>query len=237
LTTTVGRGGLTVSLRGEVDHPLLLGRAAEAYRTPTKVPAVDPRFGAPEYVVRQRITPMVNKYSVLAGHDGEHGLVAFVRQKRLKLREEIMFFADESQRRPLFRIKARKVLDLGSRYDVIDEHGGLVGVFGKSFIASLARSTWVVYDPRESVEMLRIQERSQAIAVLRRVWEILPWVGVVPFPLRYHFDVLGAGRVVASYDKITTFRDHYRLTLHEPPPVDVRVLLGVAVAMDALQSR
>jgi hypothetical protein len=199
---------------------------------------VNPQFGPSEYVIKQRITPMANKYSVLAGRDGEHGLVAFVRQKRLKLREEIMFFADESQRQPLFRIKARKVLDLGSRYDVIDERGGLIGVFGKAFVASLARSTWVIYDPRESVELLRIQERSRAIAVLRRLWEIVPWVGDVPFPVRYHFDILGGGgRVVASYDKITRFRDHYRLTLHEPPPVDLRVLFGAAVALDALQSR
>jgi uncharacterized protein YxjI len=199
---------------------------------------VDPRFGVPEYVVKQRITPMLNKYSVLAGHDGERGLVALVRQKRLKLREEILFFTDESQRQLMFRVKARKVLDLSSRYDVIDERGGRIGVFGKAFVASLARSTWVVYDPGESVELLRIRERNQAIALLRRLWEILPVVGDVPFPLRYHFDVLaGGGRVVATYDKITTFRDHYRLTLREQLPVDVRVLFGLSVALDALQSR
>ena len=195
-------------------------------------------YGAAEYVVRQRITPMVNKYSVLAGHDGERGLVAFVAQKRLKLREEIVFYADEAQRQPIFRVKARRVLDLGARYDVLDEQGGRIGAFGKAFAASLTRSTWVVFDPGESAELLRIHERSHAIAIIRRLWEILPWVGDIPFPLRYHFDLLGdGGRVVATYDKITTFRDHYRLTLHEPPPVDVRVLFGAAVALDALQSR
>lgn len=190
-----------------------------------------------EYVVKQRITPMANVYSVQAGHDGELGLAGYVRQKRLKLREEIIFFADESQQRPVFRIKARKVFDLGARYDVLDEQGR-IGVFGKAFRASLTRSTWVVYDPPETGELLRVQERSKPIAIVRRLWDFIPYIGDIPFPVRYHFDVLGGdGRPVGSYDKITTFRDHYRLTLNEPPPVDVRVLLGVAIALDALQSR
>jgi uncharacterized protein YxjI len=191
-----------------------------------------------EYVVKQKITPMANVYSVQAGHDGELGQAGYVRQKRLKLREEIIFFADESRQRAVFRIKARKVLDLGARYDVLDEHGGRIGVFGKAFAASLTRSTWLVYDPGETGELLRVQERSQAIAIVRRLWDFVPVVGDIPFPLRYHFDILGGGgRAVGSYNKIATFRDHYRLTLAEPPPVDVRVLLGLAIALDALQSR
>ena len=201
------------------------------------VRAVDDRFAAPAYVVRQRITPVANVYEVLAGPGGERGLVAYVRQKRLKLREEIVFYADEEQRQPLFRVKARKVIDLGARYDVTDAAGMRVRVFGKAFAASLARSTWIVFAPDERTELVPVQERSALGAIVRRVWEVLPWIGEVPFPVRYHFDLLAGGRVVATYDKITRFRDHYRLTLLEPPPVDPRVLLGVAVALDALQSR
>jgi hypothetical protein len=69
------------------------------------------------------------------------------------------------------------------------------------------------------------------------MWGFLPYVGDIPFPIRYHFDIWGAGRVVGTYDKIKTFRDHYRLSLHEQVPVDLRVLFGVAIALDALQSR
>ena len=192
---------------------------------------------APAYVVRQRITPVANVYQVLAGPDGEGGLVAYVRQKRLKLREEILFYADEGQRQLLFRVKARKVLDLGARYDVTDATGMRIGVFGKAFAASLTRSTWIVFAPDERTELVRVQERSPAVAIVRRAWEVLPWVGELPFPVRYHFDLLAYGRVVATYDKITRFRDQYRLTLLESPPVDPRVLLAVAVALDALQSR
>jgi hypothetical protein len=193
---------------------------------------------AAEYLVRQKIAPVANIYAIHAGHDGEQGLLAYVRQKRFKLREEINFFADEGQQRPIFQVKARKVIDLGSRYDVLDPAGRRIGVFGKDFTSSLARSTWVIYTPDESAEVLRVRERSQGIAVFRRIWDFLPYVGDLPFPIRYHFDMVDhGGRVVAGYDKITLFRDHYRLTLHERLPVDLRVLHGLAVALDALQSR
>lgn len=186
-----------------------------------------------EYVIRQKITPMANRYSI----SGPQGPVAYVHQKRMKLREEIIFFADEGRQQPVFRVKARKVLDLGARYDVLDEAGNRLGVFGKAFAASLTRSTWMVFDQGEAGELLRVHERSAGLAAFRRIWEFLPYIGDIPFPMRYHFDILGAGRAIGSYDKITRFRDHYRLTLLEPPPVDVRVILGLAIALDALQSR
>jgi uncharacterized protein YxjI len=186
-----------------------------------------------EYTVKQKITVMANIYSV-ANPDGP---VAYVRQKRLKLREEIIFYTDESQQQVAFRIKARKVLDLGSRYDVLDEMGNRIGVFGKSFGASLTRSTWMIFDQSETGELLRIQERSKGIAIFRRLWGFIPYVNDLPFPLKYHFDILGAGRRIGSYDKITTFRDHYQLSIFEAPPVDSRVILGLAIALDALQSR
>lgn len=198
---------------------------------------MDDPFDARAFLVRQRITPVANVYAVLAGPNGEGGQVAYVRQKRLKLREEIVFYRDQAQREPLFRVKARRVLDLGARYDVLGPDGTRIGVFGKAFAASLARSTWIVYSPDESTQVLQVAERNPTVAVVRRVWEFVPWIGDLPFFVRFHFDAKAGDRVVAGYDKITRFRDHYRLSLYEPPPVDVRVLLGLAVALDALQSR
>ena len=46
---------------------------------------------------------MANLYRVSAGATP----VAFVRQKRMALKEDIRFFADENETRELFRLKAR----------------------------------------------------------------------------------------------------------------------------------
>lgn len=50
----------------------------------------------PLFYVKQRITLRVNRYEVLAANpDGAVGnLLAFAEQKRRKLKEEVIFFAD-----------------------------------------------------------------------------------------------------------------------------------------------
>jgi hypothetical protein len=68
----------------------------------------------------QLVRPIVNLYRVAPLAAGEVPLppVAFVRQKRMAFREELRFFADENETQELFCIKARRVIDVGGRYDV-----------------------------------------------------------------------------------------------------------------------
>ena len=76
-------------------------------------------FDSDVFEVDQLIKPMVNLYRISA-----RGLpVAFVRQKRLALKEDIRFFADESEHEELFRIKARSLMELNARYDVTTPAG------------------------------------------------------------------------------------------------------------------
>ncbi|MFD0489570.1 hypothetical protein ACFQ0O_24030 [Saccharopolyspora spinosporotrichia] len=74
------------------------------------------------------------------------------------------------------------------------------------------------------------------IAVFRRVWGALPWVGDLPFPLRYHFDFVQDASAVGAVDKKTRFRDHYLVRIDDPD-LDRRLVLAQAIALDALQSR
>src|SRR3954449_13587077 len=103
----------------------------------------------PAFFVKQRITVMVNRYEVLAANpDGTEGqLLAFAEQKRMKLKEEVTFFADASRTRPVFSFKARQRLDVHAEHDVLDEYGTVLGMFSKQFGASLLRSTWELAAP------------------------------------------------------------------------------------------
>lgn len=58
------------------------------------------------FVVEQLIRPMVNLYKVSAAGTP----VAFARQKRMALKEDLRFFRDESESAELFRIKARRAI-------------------------------------------------------------------------------------------------------------------------------
>ena len=102
-------------------------------------------FSHDRYLVDQLIRPIANLYRITplaAGETPLGGPVAFVRQKKMAIKEDIRFFADESETNELFRLKARSVLDTGgSRYDVTDAQGTPVGVLHHLFRQSLFRST------------------------------------------------------------------------------------------------
>jgi uncharacterized protein YxjI len=191
----------------------------------------------PAFFVKQRITVMVNRYEILAANpDGTEGhLLAFAEQKRMKLKEEIVFFADEARTRRVFSFKARQVLDVSAEHDVYDEFGTAIGSFSKQFAASLIRSTWNLSAPGITAVG---QERRPAIAVLRRVWDFLPVVGDVWVPFVFHFDFVDTetGATVLVSERQKTVRDRYTVTVPDPR-LDFRVAASMAVALDALQSR
>ncbi|MCZ2857975.1 hypothetical protein [Blastococcus sp. VKM Ac-2987] len=191
----------------------------------------------PTFFIRQRVTLMVNRYEILsAGPDGGEGpLLAFAQQKRMKLREEVAFYSDESMSRRVFSFKARQRLDVGAEHDVLDEHGQPIGYFRKQFGASLLRSTWNLSAP--GVEAVG-QERNQFIAVLRRVWNFIPFLNNIPVPFLFHFDFTDSrtGALVMSSEKRVALRDRYTVTVPDAR-LDFRVAAAMAVALDALQSR
>jgi hypothetical protein len=199
---------------------------------PPRAPMYVPRF-----YLRQRITLMVNQYELHAADpDGREGqLLAFAQQKRFAFKEHVTFFADTAKTRPVFSFKARKRIDLGSGYDVLDAAGNPVGYFRKEFGRSLWRSTWTLAGP--GLEATGT-ERNAAIAVLRRVWELIPYLGEVWVPFVFHFDFTdkATGAQVMSSDRRMAIRDRYTVDVPDQR-VDFRLAAAMAVALDALQSR
>ena len=191
----------------------------------------------PAFFVRQRITMMVNRYEVLAANpDGTEGqLLALAEQKRMKLKEEVVFYADAAKTRTVFSFKARQRLDVNAQHDVFDEHGRPLGMFSKQFGASLLRSTWNLSVP--GLDAVG-QERRPAIAILRRIWDVIPYLGDVWVPFVFHFDFVeeATGQVVLVSERQKAIRDRYTVDVPDPR-LDFRVAACMAVALDALQSR
>jgi len=190
-----------------------------------------------KFHVRQRITVMVNRYEIRAANDdGSDGaLLAFAEQKRMKLREEVNFYADEARTQRVFSFKARQVLDVGAEHDVFDEHGQTIGWFKKEFGASLLRSTWQM---TYAGVVTRGQERNELVAILRRIWGFIPYVGEVWIPFLFHFDFVdqATGQQVMSSERKAAVRDRYVVNVPDSR-LDFAVAASMAVALDALQSR
>jgi uncharacterized protein YxjI len=186
--------------------------------------------------MHQKLTMMVNRYEIFVDDgQGQPGpLVAFVEQKRMTFKEQVTLYTDQSKQYVLAAFKARKVIDLASAYDVTTPDGPSVGVFGKKFGKSLLRSTWQLDQPGQAP--VTISERSMAMALFRRVWDFIPWIGDLPFPWKYHFDFVRGDAAIGTVEKKTRFRDHYLVHI-EDDSLDRRLVLAQAVALDALQSR
>jgi len=180
------------------------------------------------FFVHQKVTAMVNRYQILApdaeGKPGE--LVAFAEQKRLKLKEEIYFFTDETKTTPVVSLKSRQVIDLAARTDILDPSGAEIAWFKKDAARSLARSTWKLsYGAVEATGT----ERSLPKALIRRL---------VDLPLRFHFDFTknGTGEAVLRVERQWSLRDRYEVEILDPA-LDFRVAAAMAVALDVFQGR
>jgi hypothetical protein len=192
----------------------------------SSVPAAD------RFEIEQLIRPMVNLYKISASG----APVAFVRQKRMAIKEDIRFFRDENETEELFRIKARKMMELAARYDVTAPDGERIGVLGKVFRRSLFRSTWSIMDPVEQ-ELAVAQERSFLTAIFRRGIDLVPYGEFVP--VIFHFTIDRGETHLGDFTRPIGFRDRYTLDLSGDADgtIDRRLALALAIALDALQSR
>jgi uncharacterized protein YxjI len=184
------------------------------------------------FVVDQLIRPIANLYRIQAAGQP----VAFVRQKKLAIKEDIRFFGDESETTELFRIKARSMMELGGRYDVTTPVGERIGVLEKVFGQSLLRSTWRVLGADEQ-ELAVAKERSQFWAIVRRVIDAVPYGDFIP--IVFHFTIDKDGRHLGDFNRRIGVRDTYDLDLSGDTErtIDRRLAIALAVALDALQSR
>jgi uncharacterized protein YxjI len=204
------------------------------------VTPVDPNLHD-HFFLRQRIRPMVNQYEVSTlapDRASAEAPVCFVEQKRMKLKEDLRAFTDASKTAEVFRIKARQVFDPRARYDVTDASGQQIGQLQKVFGKSLLRSTWRIYGAQGD-EVGWARERSLLVALLRRVIGWIPYVGDVAVPIPYHFDYFAGEERIGGLERILGVRDRYRLDVSGDADrrIDRRVVLALAVGLDALQAR
>ncbi len=199
----------------------------------------------PKLIVEQKLTAFVNQYRVYdVGPDGSKGdLVAFAQQKRVTLREKIIFYADEQKTREVFSLRAEKALDVHGKYFVEDPAGNTIGAFRKSFKKSLLNSTWHIIEGEQPI--ITVSEHNKVLAFVRRAVAFIPFVddiaGVILAFTKYHFVVTdeASGEVLGMHRKTKRFHDHYELSLHDKAykRVDWRTWAAMAVALDALQDR
>ena len=176
--------------------------------------------------LRQRFTPLQNRYDLVGFKDGAEQVLGYAEQKRMALKEKITFYADDAKTQIAFTLGARNVMEIAGTYDVQAADGTVLATIKKSFGASLLRSTYdvVTADGRQLIG----QERTMWKALFRR------FVDIPLFPIQ--FDVMQGDHVLCTVDRIMKIRDSYRVEVQDDA-FDWRVAAAVAVAVDAFMNR
>ena len=193
------------------------------------------------FLVQQVFKPIANEYRISIPAPGsieEGDPLLFVKQKKLKIKEDIRFRLSPDDGRHLFMIKSKTVFEFRGRHQVLDELDQPIGLLEKVFGLSLLRSHWRVRD-KDGTELLEAHEASWAIALVRRFADLGPdWLSLLTW-LPFNFVLKRNGERIGTYKRVLgKLRDRYVMELEDgAKDVDRRLLLAFAVALDALQDR
>jgi uncharacterized protein YxjI len=206
------------------------------------VSAIDELEHTDRFLVQQVFKPIANEYriSVPTPGDTQEGRpVLFVKQKKMKIKEDIRFRTTQDGDGPYeFMIKSKSVFEFRGRHDVLDAEGNVIGQLEKDFTKSLLRSHWRVRDA-EGNELVEGHEASWIIALTRRLAELGPgWLDLLSY-LPFNFVLRRGGEEVGRYKRVLgTMRDRYVMELDDAVDgVDRRLLIAFAIGLDALQDR
>jgi uncharacterized protein YxjI len=197
--------------------------------------------GTNRLLVQQVFKPIANEYriSIPAPGSSEEGRpLLYVKQKRMKIKEDIRFRVSPDGGDHLFMIKSKSVFEFRGRHEVLDADGAVIGLLEKDFRRSLLRSHWHVRDAGGD-EVLEAHETSWVVALLRRFADVVSDALSALTWLPFNFVLLRDGRQVGTYRRVLgKLRDRYVLELEpELGDVDRRLIVAFAIGLDALQDR
>jgi hypothetical protein len=90
--------------------------------------------------------------------DAQNRDLLYVKQKLLKLKEEVNVFSNESQTQQLYQIKADRIIDFSAKYTITNAQGQPVGGIKRQGMASLWRATYDVFGAAQ--QDFQIKEQS-----------------------------------------------------------------------------
>ena len=121
-----------------------------------------------------KITRLANDFTATDANDN---VVAYVRQKMFKLKEDIQIFEDTSRQNQIFRIKADKWLDFSTAYSFTDHEGKELGKIVRKGWASLWKAHYELIDQHQQLQY-NIREENAWIKVMDGMLGEIPILGM-----------------------------------------------------------
>jgi uncharacterized protein YxjI len=185
-------------------------------------------FQQDTFLARQKIFSLAPCFYI---HDHLGNALAFLRKKVFTWKDEVRVFTDETQSLELLRIKARKIIDWGTAFDVTDSiNHQKVGAVKRRGWKSVVRKEWIIMDALDQ-EIGRIQEDSLMLALVRRFLIAL-------IPQTYTFEI--AGQTVGTAEQNwNIFAPKMRVDFSQDPGkrLDRRLAVAAVVLLMAVEGR
>jgi uncharacterized protein YxjI len=109
--------------------------------------------------------------------DAQNRDLLYVKQKLLKLKEEVNIFSNESQTQQLYQIKADRIIDFSAKYTVRNAQGQEVGAIKRQGMASLWRSTYDIFGGGPNPDF-QIKEQSVFVRFMDSLLSEVPVLGM-----------------------------------------------------------
>lgn len=109
--------------------------------------------------------------------DANGQLIGYVKQKLLKIKEDINVFADEQQTQHLYNIKADRIIDFSAKYNFTNAQGQNVGAIKRKGMRSIFKANYEIFEP-SGMQSLQINEENAWIKVADSLVGELPIIGM-----------------------------------------------------------
>lgn len=120
-------------------------------------------------------------------------LVAYVKQKAFRLKEDVTIFADEGQTQPLYRMNASRILDFNASYTITTPYGQPLGTVRRPGMRSIWKANYPIADAAGN-EIGVISEENAWVKVMDAMLGEVPVLGMFSgyfFNPAYLIDVRG----------------------------------------------
>lgn len=109
--------------------------------------------------------------------DASGSTVGYMKQRLLKLREDINVFADQTQSRLLYNIKADRIIDMSARYTFTDDGKRVMGAIKRRGMRSIWKANYEVFDAAGS-QVMAINEENGWVKVWDSLIAGIPVIGL-----------------------------------------------------------
>lgn len=186
-------------------------------------------FNGDKYFAKRKFFALAGQIHV---YDAAEKLVCYVKQKLMKLKEDITAYEDEAMKTPLLSIKGRQIIDFAAAYDVFESKTGeKVGALKRKGMKSLIKDEWQIMDKNDEI-IGTLGEESTGGAIASRMINLIPQTYVIK---------MGGGT-----DIIARFKQQFALAVHKfdieffdtaKPVLDRRLALGALVLLLIIEGR